>query len=117
MKVALQARPLWLFIEDLEECPPKPSSNPPIDKDNKPLLPISLEYKKQTTSKKKYLDWLCSDSAAMGLMQGAIKFGQCEHIIGTSTSKDMQDYLYSIHVTQCQGINVHYYYQELYMKK
>ena len=53
----------------------------------------------------------------MGLMQGAIEFSQCEHIIGTSTFKDMWDHLYSIYVTQCQEINVHYYYQELYTRK
>jgi len=117
MKAALQACLLWLFVKGLEECPPKLSSGPPIDMDNKPLIPISLEYKEWTTLKKEYPDWLCSDSAAMGLMQGTIKFGQYEHIIGTSTSKDMWDCLHSIHVTQCQGINVHYYYQELYMKK
>ena len=46
MKVALQACLLWLFVESLEECPPKPSSSPPIDIDNKPLILTSLEYKK-----------------------------------------------------------------------
>ena len=101
MKVALQGHLLWLFVEDLEECPPKPSSGPPIDMDNKLLIPTLLEYKEQTTSKKEYLDWLHSDSAAMGLMRGAIKFGQCEYIIGTSTSKDMWNCLHSIYVTQC----------------
>ena len=67
MKAALQARLLWLFVKSLEECPPKLSSGPPIDIDNKPLIPTSLEYKEWTT-KKEYLDWLRSDSAAMGLM-------------------------------------------------
>ena len=117
MKAALQAHLLWLFVKGLEEYPSKPSSGPPINMDNKSLIPTLLEYKEWTTLKKEYLDWLCSDSAAMGLMWDAIKFGQCEHIIGTSTSKNMWDHLYSIHVTQCQGINVHYYYQELYTKK
>jgi len=45
MKAALQACLLWFFIKDLEECPPKPSSGPPIDMNNKPLIPTSLEYK------------------------------------------------------------------------
>ena len=89
MKVALQAYLLWLFVEGLEECPPKSSSGPLIDIDNKLLIPTSLEYKEWTTSRKKYLNWLHSNSAAMGLMQSAIKFGQCEYIIGTSTSKNM----------------------------
>ena len=68
MKVALQAYLLWLFVKGLEECPPKPSSGLPIDMDNKPFIPTSFEYKKQTTSKKEYLDWLYSDSITMGLM-------------------------------------------------
>jgi len=45
MKVALQAHFLWLFVEGLKEYPPKPFSGPPIDIDNKSLIPISLEYK------------------------------------------------------------------------
>jgi len=53
----------------------------------------------------------------MGLMQGAIEFGQREHIQDATTSKDMWDCLQTIHITQRQEINVHYYYQELYTKK
>ena len=108
MKAALQTCLLWLFVEGLEECPPKPSSGPPIDMDNKSFIPTSLEYKEWTTSKKEYLDWLHSNSITMGLIQGTIKFGQCKYIIGTSTSKNMWDCLHSIHVTQHQGINVHF---------
>jgi len=44
--VALQACLLWLFIEGLEEYPPKPFSGPSIDMDNKSLIPTLLEYKK-----------------------------------------------------------------------
>jgi len=58
-----------------------------------------------------------SKTAAMGLMRGAIEFGQQEHVQDAVFSKDMWDHLYMIHVTQHQGINVHYYYQELYTKK
>ena len=66
----------------------------------------------------------------MGLMRGAIEFGQWEHVAGVQTSKEMWehvagvqtskemwDHLCKIHVTQHQGINVHYYYQDLYAKK
>jgi len=35
MKVALQAHLLWLFVEGLKACPPKSSSGPSIDIDNK----------------------------------------------------------------------------------
>ena len=68
MKAALQACLPWLFVEGLEECPPKLSFNPLIDVDNKPLVPTLLGYKKWITSKKEYLDWLHSNSAAIGLM-------------------------------------------------
>jgi len=56
MKVALQACLLWLFVKGLEECPPKLSSGPLINMDNKLLIPTSLEYKECITSKKEYLD-------------------------------------------------------------
>ena len=50
-------------------------------------------------------------------MKGAIKCGQHEYIVNVTTSKEMWDYLHNIYIIQCQGINVHYYYQELYTKK
>jgi len=81
-------------------------------------MPVSFpDYKAWIAEKKEYLEWLQSDSAAMGLMRGTIEFRQCEHIVNASSSKDLWDCLHSIHVTQRQGINVHYYYQELYIKK
>jgi len=118
MKVALQARLLWLFVEGLEICPSKPSVNPPIDSTTQRPMPVSSpDYKAWIAEKKKYLEWLRSDSAAMGLMRDAIEFGQYKHIVNTSFSKDLWDHLHSIHITQRQGINVYYHYQELYMKK
>jgi len=117
IKAALQARLLWLFVEGLEDCPPVPPTTYPLDSEDKPFVTTSAQYRNWITSKKEYLDWLRSDSAVMGLMRGAIKFGQREHIQDATTSKDMWDRLQTIHVTQWQGINVHYYYQELYTKK
>jgi len=118
MKAVLQACLLWLFVEGLEDCPPKPSLTHPLGTDNKPLITTSPKYKDWIVSKRDYLDWLRSNSAAMGLMRGAIEFGQREHVQDAiSFSKDMWDRLYMIHVTQRQGINVHYYYQEFYTKK
>ena len=111
-------RLLWLFVEVLEICPSKPSMDPPVDSvTGKPVLVSSVAYKEWITEKKEYLEWLWSDSAAMGLMQGAIEFGQREHIASASSSKDLWDCLHKIHITQRQGINVHYHYQELYTKK
>ena len=53
----------------------------------------------------------------MGLMQGAIKFGQHEHVQSATSSKEMWDYLHQLHITQRQDTNIHYYFQELYLKK
>jgi len=92
--------------------------DPPVDSvTRKPVLVSSIAYKEWITEKKEYLEWLWSNSAAMGLMQGAIEFGQREHIASASSSKDLWDCLHKIHITQRQGINVHYHYQELYTKK
>ena len=44
----------------------------------------------------------------MGLTRGAIE-------LGVQALKEMWDHLCKIHVTQHQGINVHYYYQDLSM--
>ena len=63
------------------------------------------------------MQWLESDLVAMGLMHGAIEFRQREHIQTTTTSKEMWDKLYQLHVIQWQDTNIHYYLQELYLKK
>jgi len=68
MKAALQARLLWLFVEGLEDCPPIPSMTHPLDPEGKPFVITSAQYKNWIISKREYLDWLRSDSAAMGLM-------------------------------------------------
>jgi len=64
-----------------------------------------------------HIQWLESDLAAMGLMQGAIKFGQCKHVQSATSSKEMWDCLHQLHITQRQDNNIHYYFQELYLKK
>ena len=76
-----------------------------------------VKYRNWLKSRENYLNWLQSNSTAIGLMKDAIKFEQHEHIASISTSKKMWDHLYNIHITQCQSINVYYYYQELYIKK
>jgi len=53
----------------------------------------------------------------MGLIHRAIEFGQHEHIQTTTTSKEMWDKLHQLHIMQRQDTNVHYYLQELYLKK
>ena len=58
MKAALQACLLWLFVEGLEDCPPKPSLTHSLGTDNKPLITTSPEYKDWIVSKRDYLDWL-----------------------------------------------------------
>ena len=116
MKAALQAQKLWLLVDSLEECPPIPTPKPPFASEDLPYSTSSVEYRDWWKSREDYLDWLVA-SAAIGLMKGAIKFRQHKHIVNISTSKEMWDPLHNIHITQHQGINIHYYYQELYTKK
>jgi len=98
--------------------PPKPSANPPIDATTNKLLPFSFDdYKEWICLQNTYIQWLKSDLAAMDLMQGAIEFGQCEHIQSATLSKEMWDHLHQLHVTQRQDTNIYYYFQELYLKK
>ena len=51
----------------------------------------------------------------MGLMCGAIEYGQHKHIQSATSSKDIWDHLHQFHITQRQDINIHYYFQELYL--
>jgi len=99
IKVALQARLLWLFVEGLEDYPPIPPTTHSLDSEGKPFITTSAQYRNWITFKKEYLDWLRSDSVAMGLIRGAIKFDQREHIQDATTSKDIWDCLRTIHVT------------------
>jgi len=50
-------------------------------------------------------------------MHGAIEYGQWKHIQSTTSSKNMWDRLRQFYVTQRQNTNIHYYFQELYLKK
>jgi len=68
VKAALQARLLWLFVKGLEDCPPISPITHPLDSEGKPFVTTSAQYRNWITSKKGYLDWLRSDSTAMGLM-------------------------------------------------
>jgi len=89
MKAVLQARKLRLLVDSLEECPLIPTPKPPFISKGLPYLMSSVEYRDWLKPREDYLDWLWSDSAAMGLMKGAIKFGQHEHIANITTSKEM----------------------------
>jgi len=53
----------------------------------------------------------------MGLMQGAIKFGQCEHIQSATSLKEIWNCFHQLYVTQRQNTSIYYYFQELYLKK
>ena len=58
MKTALQAHLLWLFVEELEDCPPIPPTTHSLDSEGKPFVTTSAQYRNWITSKKEYLDWL-----------------------------------------------------------
>ena len=53
----------------------------------------------------------------MDLICRAIKFEQHKHVQSCTSSKEIQDYLCQLHVTQRQDTNIHYYFQKLYLKK
>ena len=55
MKAALQACLLWLFVEELEEYPPKLFANSSVNKDEKSCLINSTIYKDWVILKKEYL--------------------------------------------------------------
>jgi len=94
------------------------SANPPVNATtNKPLPFSSDEYRKWIRLWNEHIQWLESDLAAMGLMRGAIEFGQRKHVQSSTSSKEMWDRLYQLHITQRQDTNIHYYFQELYLKK
>ena len=115
---ALQVRLLWLIIDGQWPSPLKPPSGPPVDATTKLPVPVtSAEHQAWVCLQNEHIQWLESDLAAMGLMCGAIEFGQHEHIQTATTSKEMWDKLRQLHVTQWQDTNVHYYLQELYLKK
>ena len=100
MMSVLQAQLLWLIVNGQRPPPPTPPINPPVDTTTKKPVPNSDEYKKWARLRNEYIQWLESDLAAMGLMRGAIEFGQREHVQSTTSSKDMWDHLRQIHVTQ-----------------
>jgi len=101
MMSALQAQLLWLVVDGQQPSPPKSSANPPVDATTNKLLPFSSDdYKEWIHLQNVHIQWLKSDLAAMGLMQGAIKFGQHEHIQSATSSKEMWDCLCQLHVTQ-----------------
>lgn len=44
-------------------------------------------------------------------------YGAIESVGAYSKFSHFKRHLHIIHITQCQGINIHYYYQKLYTKK
>ena len=89
MKAALQACLLWLFVEELEEYPPKLFANSSVNKDEKSCLINSTIYKDWVILKKEYLIWYRSDSIAVSFIQGTIEFGQYKYIASVISLKDL----------------------------
>ena len=96
---------------------PSYSINPPIDTTSGKPVPGSDDYKEWVCLRTEHIQWLESDLAAMGLMRGAIEYGQREHVQSATSSKEIWDRFRQFHVTQRQDTNVHYYFQELYLRK
>jgi len=116
MMSVLQARLLWLIVNGQRPSSSVSPTDPPIDPTSNKPTPSSDDYKEWVRLQNEYIQWLESDLAAMGLMHGAIEYGQHKHIQSATSSKDMWDCLHQFHVTQRQDTNIHYYFQELYLK-
>ena len=96
---------------------PSYSNYPSIDTTSGKPVSSSNNYKEWVRLQTEYMQWLESDLATMGLIWGAIEYGQREHVQSATSSKEMWDCLCQFHVTQWQNTNVHYYFQELYLRK
>lgn len=107
MKSALQSKYLWLVTDGREPCP----SEPPKERPTKMSL---VEWKAE---KKEYLNWQLRNEAAQGFMKSAAEPSQWPHVNECKTAKEMWDTWKKLHVDNQQKINVHYFFEELYMKK
>jgi len=117
MMSTLQAWLLWLIVNSQQPTPPTSSINPPIDTTSGKPVPSSDNYKEWVCLWTEHMQWLESDLVAMGLIWGAIEYGQREHVQSITSSKEIWDCLRQFHITQQQDTNVHYYFQELYLRK
>jgi hypothetical protein len=65
----------------------------------------------------RYEKWQNKDDSAMGLMRNTIEYTQHECIVEMTSSYVMWIHLHKNYVEQWSGFNVHYQYQQLYLKK
>src|ERR1700675_1278411 len=107
MQAALQAKYLWLLVKGTEPCPAEPPAN-------KPEKQTAAEYKAE---KDEHFRWLLRDDAAQGVIKGACEDSQLPHIKGCKSSKELWEALKKVHVTNQARINVHYFFEELYVRK
>jgi hypothetical protein len=142
MKAVLQAKSLWGVVSGCEHCPPCPpleypslpkstkpsaidpeaaklSGKEPEESSKDPLLEIFQlkEFWSWELAVERYEKWLNKDNAAMGLMCNAIEYTQRECIVDMTSSYMMWNHLHKNYVDQQSGFNVHYQYQQLYLKK
>ena len=135
MKAALQAKSLWGVVSGREACPVKPPSDFPdlmtspgpsedkspvgVRKDGQDLMDVlqSKEYVAWEKSCEKYDCWLNKDDAAMGIIRNAVEYTQRETIVECKSSMTIWEQLRVNFVEQYSGINVHYYYRELFTKR
>jgi transposase InsO family protein len=136
MKAALQAKSVWGVTSGRERRPPHPPDEYPglytvssptakgesptsVRKDGQNLIDVlqSKGYLAWEQSLEKFERWLNKDDMAMGLIRNAIEYAQRETIIDIGTSTEMWNHLRQTYVDQQSGVNIHFYYQELYSKK
>ena len=107
MKSILQAKYLWLVVMGTETCPERPAD---------PSLESALSDEDHTRLRE-YLDWVTRDGAAQGLMHSSMDEMQWPHVSCCKTSKEMWDMWKQVHQTNQQLINIHYFFEELYMQR
>jgi len=86
MQSMLQSHEHWLIVTGDEEALEKP--------DLASILHMMAQLK---TMKKEWLEWLSRDQAATDYMKRACKDSQLPYIVECQTSKDMWEWLKTVH--------------------
>ena len=106
MENALASKYLWMIVDGSEVCPAKPTF----------LDPLTLTDA-ECAAHREFLDWTARDKAASGIIRNGCEVSQWPHTIACKTSKEVWDMLQQFHRDNQIGIDVHYYFGELFTHK
>lgn len=102
----------WLHLPRGNEFPETPYKEG--DKLMKAMQ--SNEFLTWEHAHEKYEHWLSKDNSTVGLIHSTIKYTQHETIAGIKGSRNIWEHLWWNYIDQQGGINVYYYYQQMYAK-